>query len=190
VARLTEEGFVEVRHRRGMFVTKAVARPGVRPGAPSPRPGFVDGPARLKNLSLDVQSKAGRVDAAVVGDSHAQSLFPGLAAADPARTWLAIGNYSCPPTLGIAVESDASECAQKMRQALAAYSDAEDLIQLGAYAAGANPQLDAAIRLRPEMLDFLRQDHLANNPMADTLNRLQSLAARLDQAPPLPAKRA
>src|SRR2546427_4494595 len=44
--------------------------------------------------------------------------------------------------------------AVRMRQALAAYRDAEDLIQLGAYVAGSDPVLDAGIRLRPEMLDF------------------------------------
>src|ERR1035437_6931202 len=51
------------------------------------------------------------------------------------------------------------EAARKIRSALSAYRDAEDLIQLGAYVAGSNPQLDASIRLRPELLDFLRQDH-------------------------------
>ena len=54
--------------------------------------------------------------------------------------------------------------ARKMRQALAAYRDAEDLIQLGAYVAGSNPQLDASIRLRPELIDFLRQDHGVSAP--------------------------
>ncbi len=56
-----------------------------------------------------------------------------------------------------------------MRQALSAYRDAEDLIQLGAYVAGTNPALDASIRLRPELLDFLRQDHMAQSPIEDTL---------------------
>src|SRR5271169_1281959 len=50
------------------------------------------------------------------------------------------------------------EAARKIRGALSAYRDAEDLIQLGAYVSGSNPQLDASIRLRPELLDFLRQD--------------------------------
>jgi flagellum-specific ATP synthase len=49
--------------------------------------------------------------------------------------------------------------ARKMRQALSAYRDAEDLIQLGAYVAGSNPQLDTSIRLRPELIAFLRQDN-------------------------------
>jgi len=80
--------------------------------------------------------------------------------------------------------------AQKIRAALAAYRDAEDLIQLGAYAAGSNPQLDASIRLRPELLDFLRQDYLANSPLPDTLSRLEQLASRLEMQPAhAPAKR-
>src|ERR1017187_9652621 len=78
---------------------------------------YVDGPVKLKGLNLRVQSKMGRVDAAVVGDSHAESLFRGLAAVDQGRTWLGIGNYSCPPTIGITVETDASKCAEKMKQA-------------------------------------------------------------------------
>lgn len=80
------------------------------------------------------------------------------------------------------------EAARKIRQALAAYKDSEDLVQLGAYVAGANPVLDASIRLRPELLDFLRQDHMVTCPLAETLARMQDLGRRLDPAPPqLPA---
>jgi flagellum-specific ATP synthase len=72
------------------------------------------------------------------------------------------------------------EAARKMRQALAAYRDSEDLIQLGAYVAGSNPSLDASIRLRPELLAFLRQEHTATTPLDDTLKMLGGLASRLD----------
>ncbi|HUK17356.1 MAG TPA: FliI/YscN family ATPase [Bryobacteraceae bacterium] len=72
--------------------------------------------------------------------------------------------------------------AARLRQALAAYRDAEDLIQLGAYVAGSNPGLDSSIRLRPELLDFLRQDHTASFPLNETLKRLDELAGRLDTA--------
>jgi flagellar biosynthesis/type III secretory pathway ATPase len=68
----------------------------------------------------------------------------------------------------------------KLRQALAAYRDSEDLIQLGAYAAGSNPVLDNSIRLRPELLEFLRQDHTETTPIEDTLARLDQLAVRLE----------
>jgi FliI/YscN family ATPase len=80
--------------------------------------------------------------------------------------------------------------AQRLRQALSAYHDAEDLIQLGAYVAGTNPVLDTSIRVRPEILDFLRQDQTATCPIDQTLGRLEQLAAHLDQAAPkLPAKK-
>ena len=68
------------------------------------------------------------------------------------------------------------DAARKIRQALAAYRDSEDLIQLGAYVAGSNPALDSSIRLRPELLDFLRQDHTTNAPRAETLTRLDATA--------------
>ncbi|MHB8997153.1 MAG: FliI/YscN family ATPase [Armatimonadota bacterium] len=48
--------------------------------------------------------------------------------------------------------------AQKLRQALSDYSDAEDLINLGAYVAGTNPHIDEAIALQPALLGFLRQE--------------------------------
>jgi flagellum-specific ATP synthase len=70
--------------------------------------------------------------------------------------------------------------ARKMRQALAAYRDSEDLIQLGAYVAGSNPALDTSIRLRPELLGFLRQEHTATTPLEETLRSLDELAGRLD----------
>ncbi len=62
------------------------------------------------------------------------------------------------------VSPDEKAAARKVREALAAYQRAEDLINLGAYAAGSNPQLDTAIRVRPQLLDFLKQDaaHLAS----------------------------
>jgi FliI/YscN family ATPase len=70
--------------------------------------------------------------------------------------------------------------ARRLRQALAAYRDSEDLIQLGAYVAGSNPALDASIRLRPELLEFLRQDHRERADAGETLRRLEELSRRLE----------
>jgi FliI/YscN family ATPase len=47
--------------------------------------------------------------------------------------------------------------AQTVRELLAAYRDHEDLISIGAYRAGANPIVDAAIAMREEIQRFLRQ---------------------------------
>jgi flagellum-specific ATP synthase len=67
------------------------------------------------------------------------------------------------------------EAARKIREALAAYSQSEDLINLGAYASGANATLDAAIKLRPKLLDFLRQTPEEATPAADTVARMVEL---------------
>src|SRR5271155_3071307 len=56
------------------------------------------------------------------------------------------------------VGKDEIAAAQKVRAAMAEYQRSEDLISLGAYAAGSNARLDAAIRLRPKLMNFLRQD--------------------------------
>jgi len=68
---------------------------------------------------------------------------------------------------------------QKVREAMALYHDSQDLIQLGAYAAGSNPRLDAAIRSRTEMLNFLKQDAHAFSNQSETLERLEKLSGQL-----------
>src|SRR5579872_5094080 len=68
------------------------------------------------------------------------------------------------------------DAGRKLRSALSAYRDAEDLIQLGAYASGSNPKLDSAIRLRPQLMDFLRQDAGVTVPVKETLTQLAQLA--------------
>jgi flagellum-specific ATP synthase len=44
------------------------------------------------------------------------------------------------------------------RQTLAAYSNMEELIRIGAYRMGADPQIDRAIALNPALEAFLGQD--------------------------------
>lgn len=48
--------------------------------------------------------------------------------------------------------------AEHIKAALAVYKSAEDLINIGAYVAGSNPQIDAALRLIGPIREFLRQD--------------------------------
>jgi FliI/YscN family ATPase len=68
------------------------------------------------------------------------------------------------------------EAARKIREALANYQQSEDLINLGAYAAGSNARLDSAIRLRPNLMQFLRQEHDVSAPIQETLKQLYLLA--------------
>ncbi len=71
------------------------------------------------------------------------------------------------------------QAARKIREALSAYQQAEDLIQLGAYVAGTNPKLDASIRAREDILKFLRQDADARSPLETTLAEVQRVASLL-----------
>jgi flagellar biosynthesis/type III secretory pathway ATPase len=77
------------------------------------------------------------------------------------------------PRLCTAEQKDA---ATKIREAMATHQRSEDLINLGAYASGANPKLDAAIRLRPQLIDFLKQDSGSKSSFAETMDRMRALA--------------
>ena len=50
------------------------------------------------------------------------------------------------------------DIVRSARQALSAYANMEELIKIGAYRAGADPELDRAIQLQPALESFLGQD--------------------------------
>jgi flagellum-specific ATP synthase len=74
-----------------------------------------------------------------------------------------------------------AEAARRVREAMAIYRQSEDLIQLGAYVSGSNPRLDASIRSRDQLQQFLRQDPVSKSTREETLRQLQILAAMLPQ---------
>jgi FliI/YscN family ATPase len=74
---------------------------------------------------------------------------------------------------------DQQRWAAKVREAMAVYQQAEDLIQLGAYVSGTNPKLDGVLRTRAELLQFLRQEPDERSPAQETLARLGALAGSL-----------
>jgi FliI/YscN family ATPase len=67
--------------------------------------------------------------------------------------------------------------ANTLRDLLAAHEDVLDLIQIGAYAPGADPKVDTARRLMPVIEVFLRQATNDATPRSDTLRDLLRLAA-------------
>ena len=56
------------------------------------------------------------------------------------------------------VSEDHRICARKLKSILATYRRAEDLINIGAYAAGSNPDIDHAIQMIAGINAYLRQD--------------------------------
>ena len=69
----------------------------------------------------------------------------------------------------VVTERDEQRAAGKFRRLLAAYTGAEDLINVGAYAAGSNPDIDEAISKIGLMNEFLRQEIDDPAPLHETL---------------------
>ncbi|MBS1859586.1 MAG: FliI/YscN family ATPase [Acidobacteria bacterium] len=69
--------------------------------------------------------------------------------------------------------------ARKVREAMALYESSKDLIELGAYVNGSNPRLDAAIRVQPDIISFLRQDTSLDASYPDSISQLHTIAGRL-----------
>jgi FliI/YscN family ATPase len=67
--------------------------------------------------------------------------------------------------------------AQSLREALAEYHRAADLINLGAYTAGSNRKIDAAIRARDDINQFLRQGPNERAKFDETRTDMDRLAA-------------
>jgi flagellum-specific ATP synthase len=75
------------------------------------------------------------------------------------------------------VEKDHLQSAQQLRTLLATYHEAEDLINIGAYAPGSNSNIDKAIAVIDEIKKFLKQDVDENTSVSETIERLKMLVA-------------
>jgi flagellar biosynthesis/type III secretory pathway ATPase len=71
------------------------------------------------------------------------------------------------------------QAAQRIREAMALYQQSSDLIQLGAHVQGVNPKLDQSIRVRPQIIDYLRQDAEAYSSPDETRSGLLTVAKQL-----------
>jgi flagellum-specific ATP synthase len=72
-------------------------------------------------------------------------------------------------------ESAHIDAARRFRQLYARHNKARDLIQLGAYQPGHDPELDAAVRLNPQMRNLLQQDMHKPASMNQSLRELREL---------------
>lgn len=71
------------------------------------------------------------------------------------------------------------QAAQRIREAMALYQQSSDLIQLGAHVQGVNPKLDQSIRVRSQIIDYLRQDAETFSPPDETRAGLMTVAKQL-----------
>ena len=61
------------------------------------------------------------------------------------------------------------ELARQFRATWSRYQKSSDLIQVGAYMAGSDPQLDEAIRLQPGLRAFLQQGMFEGAELQDSV---------------------
>ncbi|WP_029001133.1 flagellar protein export ATPase FliI [Azohydromonas australica] len=67
------------------------------------------------------------------------------------------------------------EAARRTRQLLARYGRARDLIQLGAYSPGHDPELDLAVRLHPHLMRLLQQGMHEYAPLEQCTQQLMAV---------------
>lgn len=73
------------------------------------------------------------------------------------------------------VSAEHAKLAQKLREVLAIYKDAEDLINIGAYKPGSNPKIDKAVKVIDAVNDFLRQRVEDPTTFTQTVRQLQQI---------------
>lgn len=78
------------------------------------------------------------------------------------------------------VASPLMKSANRFRRLWSLYQQNQDLIQVGAYESGTNPDLDEAIRLRPAMEALLQQDSEASVNMEHSQKMMIQLAGQPD----------
>jgi len=73
------------------------------------------------------------------------------------------------------VDADHRAAAQRAVASMAAYRSAEDLISIGAYVDGTNPEIDAAKQVKGRLDEFLRQDMFASGSFEEAREGLLAL---------------
>lgn len=79
------------------------------------------------------------------------------------------------------VDESHQAAARAIVRHMAVWNEIEDLVNIGAYAAGSNPQFDTVIQSRPAVLSFLQQAVEDRVSFADSRKQLLALAQQIEQ---------
>ena len=74
------------------------------------------------------------------------------------------------------VEDEHMEASRRFKEVMATYSEAEDLINIGAYAKGTNPKIDDAIDRYPLYMDYLSQGMHDKCTYMDAVDKLKVIS--------------
>jgi len=67
------------------------------------------------------------------------------------------------------------QLARRLKETLATFRKAEDLINIGAYVAGSNPKIDTAIKMIDRINAYLKQDVGETVSFAESVAQLNAL---------------
>ena len=73
------------------------------------------------------------------------------------------------------VSKEHYELSMRFKDILATYKEAEDLINIGAYARGSNPKIDLAIEKINAFNQYLRQGMMESRSMDESLAQLRAI---------------
>ncbi len=77
------------------------------------------------------------------------------------------------------VSKEHRSMSNKIKSSMATYRDAEDLINVGAYSMGSNPDIDTAIRLNKDIFNFITQDTHAKFEFDDMYKQMEDITSKM-----------
>ncbi len=78
----------------------------------------------------------------------------------------------------VIMDKEKQQMVQFFRHNYSLYQQNRDLINVGAYQTGSDPEIDQAIQMQPELMRFLAQDMSEAVPLSQSYNQLQQLVER------------
>ncbi|MFH1745718.1 MAG: FliI/YscN family ATPase [Planctomycetota bacterium] len=79
------------------------------------------------------------------------------------------------------VDEEQRQAAIRVRRVLATWNDIEDLVNIGAYVPGANPEYDVAVQTRERITEYLCQDRGAGSSFESSTTAIKQLGQLIEQ---------